>query len=150
MGEQLAYGLDSKGYSKWGYTKLAARVIDGVLQGSILGPYPFNDFINDFDKGLEGILTTFAENAKQGGAVDSFKGRKDSQWPTASSWGESRGAGTDPSDASDMTWENVIELCQRMVRFSIKKKSLPEFKKGWTTSSRIQFELCAVLTGGMC
>ena len=41
----------------------------------MVGPLPFNVFINDLDAGLEGMLIKFADETKSGGAVDTLEGR---------------------------------------------------------------------------
>ncbi|KAF4801076.1 hypothetical protein TURU_037207 [Turdus rufiventris] len=70
MGEQLAHGLGTKGFSEWGDIRL---VTNEVPQGFILSPALFNIILNGLDEGLEGILSKFTDDIKLGEAVDSLE-----------------------------------------------------------------------------
>lgn len=80
LGEQLADGLGSEGYSECGYSQSGWQpVVSRIPQGFISRPVLLNVFINDLDAELEGVLTKFAENTKLEGAVDLIKGGEATQ-----------------------------------------------------------------------
>lgn len=51
----------------------------GFLQGSRLGPVLFGTFINDLDKGIEGIFNKFQDDTRLDVNVDLLEGQKNQQ-----------------------------------------------------------------------
>lgn len=59
-----------------GATPVWQPVPSSVLQASILGPVLFNVFVKDLHAGVKCTISTFADDTKLGGAVDSLEGQE--------------------------------------------------------------------------
>ena len=52
------------------------RLVASVVpQGTVLGPVPFDFFVNDMDVGIECTLSEFADDTRLSGAVEAMEGR---------------------------------------------------------------------------
>uniref|UniRef100_A0A803SSX5 Reverse transcriptase domain-containing protein n=1 Tax=Anolis carolinensis TaxID=28377 RepID=A0A803SSX5_ANOCA len=85
LSEQTQRVLTNVSSSSW------KEVMNGVPQGSVLGPVLFNIFINDLDEGLEGMIIKFPDDTKLGGIANTPEDRSriQNELNKLERWGES-------------------------------------------------------------